>query len=1287
MNKLTTEQLDQIEAIFDSAGENSSLFFSSYERTINNEKYLKKEQNAIKSYANEINSDEIVILFDDTVFGSAKEGFILTSQALYFKELAKDGCKIKFDEVKQASSSKKNKIKIDTYWVNMTMLNENTNAIVDILNKLIKFNNSIEAKLSQCNSAKEMLELAVKIAFPHGYTEDYYMSSSERENFIKTVKLARKSNPTFQDLRRVASLIYDESFPGLINDINWAREVYEELEKKITTPEELDDLQSDVYNFLGDESWSRRLLIQIDPLFEVKDWLRNINDVDGYAKALLNSLEPISTGINIHKFTAKAENFFDYDFPDAKKYAIMLIKQIQPYASTFKEYVDIGCTITNKDYINDKVWAKEIFDKADDLADDASLKMDLAEPVYDYHKDGEWGRELLGDAEEWLDNHSNFNDYMRLAILIESADYADDKVWAREIYQKVLDINPDSSDYIKLCEIIANRYNLNDKVWAKELIKKHIAFEDQVRYKKIINLASNDDMLADAEFTKEIVKNAKEQCNGFDDYLDLLNKMHNGSRATEDMLEDTVFDTIEVLENDDQKEQLIDSIGFSINENIVEMIKTKSINELKKIYGKEDDNSNNFSEELTIELPPIDVLNLSFKEKIKNADYIELYEIFKEIESLKETLEDDEYRSLHQELYNASLGLVSYSGYERVVTMVSAISHYSQEEMPLEKDLVKAMWMMSQVPIRLYYESIDEEFNFENIEYLYNLGKIQAVSAFIAEDDSPMYRFWMKDIGLKTISDDDTELIANALLYGFFLLTEKASIEIQEKYQEDLDATISDQFDLNLEDLIMEYSGKEQEFDKLINRIYEDVSSSSKQDSVLKTSEPSNLKTKYANKIESGEIDPLETSFADFEAVSKNKEIDYKAVYSQMISEGRIDPTKTTYDEMILISKLFGGVDESEYKATYSKYIGTGEIDPSETTYDEIVSIAKIFNEINSEKDSTTKSSDTMEDIYQYLKKNVDDDNDSLLGDFLELKDSQCFYDFYSFAINMYDLGLDIEKIKYLLNRSYDLAESCRDYKIIADAIIESNSPQEWNEWAKELYKESESKVESVDDILNLADSIQNTLKDDNWTLELYQKAENLAEDFEDYTALTDNVSNDRYLGDKEWGKELFEKAKEKATDVSEFQSLIELLLNEDNFDDQEYGRRLTYEVLEKCDDFDDYLLMVEGTSENQELQKEMIVKNIAILESDEQKTCLFEEIEYSLEDDDPLKIDIENLNVQELQSKYNKPSTDELKKLYAAGIGSGEIDPIEVSFDSFEKNYGKSNTNVNTASTVRTCH
>jgi len=49
----------------------------------------KKLRNARESYATTITEDEtVILLYDDTVFGSAKEGFLLTTKRLYQKNLA-----------------------------------------------------------------------------------------------------------------------------------------------------------------------------------------------------------------------------------------------------------------------------------------------------------------------------------------------------------------------------------------------------------------------------------------------------------------------------------------------------------------------------------------------------------------------------------------------------------------------------------------------------------------------------------------------------------------------------------------------------------------------------------------------------------------------------------------------------------------------------------------------------------------------------------------------------------------------------------------------------------------------------------------------------------------------------------------------------------------------------------------------------------------------------------------------------------------------------------------------
>jgi hypothetical protein len=309
------------------------------------------------------------------------------------------------------------------------------------------------------------------------------------------------------------------------------------------------------------------------------------------------------------------------------------------------------------------------------------------------------------------------------------------------------------------------------------------------------------------------------------------------------------------------------------------------------------------------------------------------------------------------------------------------------------------------------------------------------------------------------------------------------------------------------------------------------------------------------------------------------------------------------------------------------------------------------------------------------LIKNVNDDNDDLVENFLELKESEDSYDFVNFAEEMYDFGLELDKIKYLLDRSYQLADSYVNYKAIANVILDNNSPQVWNEWAKELYKESEAELLVVDDILDLAYSIGHKLEDDDWAIslyrravkestsfdemlsvandvaqfdcaainiennswakEIYKKAEALAEEFEEYKKLADNTSNDVYIGDKEWGKELFEVAKEKASEIDDYQSLIELLANENNFDDTDYARKLSYDTLKKFNSFDDHLKIIYATSPNSELHKEITLETIKVMKTDDEKTRLIDEL--YLEDDDTLMIDINDLSVDELKNKYAK--------------------------------------------------
>ena len=52
--------------------------------------------NARNTYAPNVNSQDVLALYDDTVFGGAREGLILTKDCIYSHEISCDPVKVKF---------------------------------------------------------------------------------------------------------------------------------------------------------------------------------------------------------------------------------------------------------------------------------------------------------------------------------------------------------------------------------------------------------------------------------------------------------------------------------------------------------------------------------------------------------------------------------------------------------------------------------------------------------------------------------------------------------------------------------------------------------------------------------------------------------------------------------------------------------------------------------------------------------------------------------------------------------------------------------------------------------------------------------------------------------------------------------------------------------------------------------------------------------------------------------------------------------------------------------------
>lgn len=64
----------------------------------------KKLINAIQAYANGVSQENVLLLLDDTVFGSAKEGLLMTTDAIYGHQLGLKPVKVNYSNIKSSDS-------------------------------------------------------------------------------------------------------------------------------------------------------------------------------------------------------------------------------------------------------------------------------------------------------------------------------------------------------------------------------------------------------------------------------------------------------------------------------------------------------------------------------------------------------------------------------------------------------------------------------------------------------------------------------------------------------------------------------------------------------------------------------------------------------------------------------------------------------------------------------------------------------------------------------------------------------------------------------------------------------------------------------------------------------------------------------------------------------------------------------------------------------------------------------------------------------------------------------
>ena len=121
----------------------------------------------------------------------------------------------------------------------------------------------------------------------------------------------------------------------------------------------------------------------------------------------------------------------------------------------------------------EKVWAKKLYNKAEELAEDLESYQSLADSVAndDYLGDKAWARAFYKKAEELAENSDEYKD---LAESVSDEKYLGDKDYARVLYKKAYELVEDSDGLILLAESVEYDGWLGDKEWGEELRQKAI---------------------------------------------------------------------------------------------------------------------------------------------------------------------------------------------------------------------------------------------------------------------------------------------------------------------------------------------------------------------------------------------------------------------------------------------------------------------------------------------------------------------------------------------------------------------------------------------------------------------------------------------------------------------------------------------------------------------------------------------------------------------------------------------------------------------------------------------
>ena len=459
--------------------EEFSFFFM--DNVKDSDKLAKKLKNAKEKYANIKDDEEIYMLFDDTIFGSAKEGYIITSKRIYATKLDKEG--ILFDDIKKfyrqdLDSSIINIDKKDGSLANcIDLATQNKDNIVPhivLLENYRKIMAMVNAINADDMNENEIIELILEV----------FTSSSEDESDSNLIEKLKKITNKSEEIQPVDSkTLYaqkissgeidpvETSFADFEASLNPKEDLKTLYAQKISSGE-IDPVETSFADFEASLKNENTKSIQKEKTMTLEEVVEEIKQKHQDAEDLDEIVSDLSDNSYIDHWAVQfCQEELD-DIEIGKKLFAIAVDQEDA------DYNDIAANIAS--VLNDKEWARELFTKALDQ-EDADI-VSIAKNIADVNglNDKEWARGLCKNIEN---NFTKLEQWNQLIFLVGS-EGLNDKSWLQELTEKAtenlrnnfFEFAGSSSEVITLATVIAA--DLKEPEKAKELFEMLKQYED-----------------------------------------------------------------------------------------------------------------------------------------------------------------------------------------------------------------------------------------------------------------------------------------------------------------------------------------------------------------------------------------------------------------------------------------------------------------------------------------------------------------------------------------------------------------------------------------------------------------------------------------------------------------------------------------------------------------------------------------------------------------------------------------------------------------------------------------